>query len=136
MQVKAIEVGYYGGKLREPGEFFTLKKATDFSKVWMVKPDGTPFEGDDHVTGGDVKPDDEPKKTGKKTAAERIALAAELTGRDDIQTGVEADQILAAIKAEGASDEVDNGSGGGAASDNADGSNHDDDDNTPVADDE
>lgn len=37
MQVRAITKGYYGSKVREPGEVFGLAAAEDFSKEWMAK---------------------------------------------------------------------------------------------------
>lgn len=35
MQVRAIERGYFGGKLREPGELFSLAEVGQFSRTWM-----------------------------------------------------------------------------------------------------
>lgn len=37
MQVRATAKGYYGSKVREPGETFTVAKGDDFSEAWMVK---------------------------------------------------------------------------------------------------
>lgn len=37
MQVRATQKGYYGSKLREPGEAFAVAKEEDFSEAWMVK---------------------------------------------------------------------------------------------------
>ena len=37
MQVRATAKGYYGSKVREPGEAFAIAKEEDFSEAWMVK---------------------------------------------------------------------------------------------------
>lgn len=36
LKVTAIEKGYYGSKLRVPGEVFGIEAAGDFSAVWMA----------------------------------------------------------------------------------------------------
>ena len=37
MKVQATDRGYYGSKIRLPGEKFTLKSKDDLSKRWMKK---------------------------------------------------------------------------------------------------
>lgn len=91
MKVRATQRGYYGGMIREEGAKFSLAQPEDFSKSWMEKTGAAdPLDHDgDGKKGGSLP-------AGKPTAAERIALAKELTGRDDIKTAKEADAILAA----------------------------------------
>lgn len=94
MDVRATLRGYYGGKVREPGDRFEIKSAAEFSKSWMEKAAPDPLDHDgDGKKGGSLP-------SGKPKAAERIAMARELTGRDDITTAKEADEILAAAEAE------------------------------------
>jgi hypothetical protein len=35
MKVRATQKGYYGGKLREPGEIFSITHVKAFSQEWM-----------------------------------------------------------------------------------------------------
>jgi len=88
--VTAKERGYFGGKVREPGEGFHIASEDQFSKAWMTRGGNTaaPVQPD-----ADPEPDAAPKKL---SAKERIAAAKELTGRTDIATAKEADAILAA----------------------------------------
>lgn len=113
-EVTAIANGYYGQKVRVPGEKFGINAAVDFSENWMVSDDpklkakstgnaDTGIEtrrvnlgGTDGVVGADV-----PKPGQKLSAADRVAAAKALTGRDDITTAKEADAILAAHAAGG-----------------------------------
>jgi hypothetical protein len=37
MRVRATQRGYYGSRVREPGEEFGLAKDEDFSPKWMVE---------------------------------------------------------------------------------------------------
>lgn len=120
-EVTAIANGYYGQKIRVPGEKFGINSPDDFSENWMVSddpklkkkskgdaPDTGPETrrvntgGTDGVVGAEV-----PKAGQKLSAPERIAAAKALTGRDDITTAKEADQILAAAQATGGSDNDD-----------------------------
>lgn len=119
-EVTAIANGYYGNKIRVPGEKFGINKAEDFSENWMASddpklrnkskaeaPEGADTRrvntgGTDGVVGVDV-----PKAGAKLSAAERVAAAKALTGRDDITTAKEADAILAAAAATGGSDNDD-----------------------------
>lgn len=90
MKVCATRRGYYGGKVREEGEKFSLAKREDFGS-WMEKVGAAdPLDHDDDGKKGGSLPSSKP------TAADRIAQAKELTGRDDIKTAKEADAILAA----------------------------------------
>jgi hypothetical protein len=85
IKVTAIEKGYYGRQIRLPGEVFGIASAEDFSEAWMKTDDPLDHDGDGKK-GGAKKP----------TAAERIKLATELSGRTDIKTAKEADEIIAA----------------------------------------
>lgn len=40
IKVIAVARGYYGEKIREPGEVFGIEKKEDFSELWMANPDG------------------------------------------------------------------------------------------------
>ena len=91
MKVIATQRGYYGSKRRDPGEAFGLTDAKHFSATWMERADGKPVAA--------VETAGEPAPVVKLKAAERIALAKELTGRDDITTAKEADAILASAEA-------------------------------------
>lgn len=91
MKVRATQRGYYGGMIREEGAKFSLAQPEDFSRSWMEKAGAAdPLDHDDDGKKGGSLP------SGKPTAADRIAQAKELTGRDDIKTAKEADAILAA----------------------------------------
>jgi len=85
--VVATAVGYYGNQLRQPGDRFGIAADDDFSDVWMTRQDAPAT-------------DDKPAKPAKMTAAERIAMAESLTGRADIKTAKEADEIIASLEAE------------------------------------
>lgn len=91
MKVRATQRGYYGGMIREGGDVFALARPEDFGKSWMEQAGAAdPLDHDgDGKKGGSLP-------AGKPTAADRIAQAKELTGRDDIKTAKEADAILAA----------------------------------------
>jgi len=121
IKVTAIANGYYGQKVRVPGEEFGINQAEDFSEVWMVSEDPKLKKkskdvaldtgpdtrrvntgGTDGIVGVDV-----PKPGQKLSAADRIAAAKELTGRDDINTAKEADAILAAAQPLAGSDNDD-----------------------------
>jgi len=100
ISVVAKANGYYGGKIREPGEKFEIADDEAFSDVWMQreKEAEVPIAmrhvntgGTDGVVGAEV-----PKRGQKVPAKERIAAAKQLTGREDIDTAAEADKILAA----------------------------------------
>jgi hypothetical protein len=99
MKVIATRRGFYGGKVREEGEKFSIAKREDLGS-WMDKVGAAdPLDHDeDGKKGGSVP-------SGKPSAAERIAQAKELTGRDDIKTAKEADAILAAAAGEPVADE-------------------------------
>jgi len=119
-KVTAIANGYYGQKIRVPGEEFGINSADDFSENWMVSddpklkkkskgeaPEGADTRrvntgGTDGVVGAEI-----PKAGAKLSAAERVAAARALTGRDDITTAKEADTILAAAAVTGGSDNDD-----------------------------
>lgn len=121
--VTAKDRGYYGSKVREPGETFAIASEAHFSKSWMERIGSAPVQADDNTGNGDGggSGDGKPKKL---SAKERIAAAKELTGRTDITTAKEADVILAAA-----------GQGGEPASDDGDIEPEDDgggDDDTPV----
>lgn len=95
MKVRATARGYYGGMIREPGtkdaEFSLTDPKADFASSWMEKiGKSDPLDHDSDGKKGGSMP------SGKPSAAERIAQAKELTGRDDITTAKEADAILAA----------------------------------------
>lgn len=104
MKVRATQRGYYGGMIREPGtkdaEFALVNPKHDFASSWMEKVGATdPLDHDgDGKKGGSVP-------AGKPKPADRIAMAKELTGRDDITTAKEADAILAAASGEPVADE-------------------------------
>lgn len=164
IEVTAIANGYYGQKVRVPGEKFGIEKPEHFSITWMTsddakvkafvkqqanaKPeDGPTYKvapapgateaaraaeakaqahkdwladnghadvpdvegtrrintgGTDGVVGAVI-----PKAGAKLSAADRVAAARSLTGRDDISTAKEADAILAAAQATGGSDNDD-----------------------------
>lgn len=120
--VTAKDRGYYGSKVREPGETFAIASEAHFSKAWMERIGSAPAQVDGTGNGdGGGGDDGKPKKL---SAKERIAAAKELTGRTDITTAKEADVILAAA-----------GQGGEPASDDGDIEPQDDgggDDDTPV----
>lgn len=82
--VVATATGYYGNVLRVAGDRFGINAEEDFSDVWMTKLDAEPV--------ADAKP-------AKMSAAERIALAESLTGRTDVKTAKEADEIIASMEA-------------------------------------
>ena len=46
MKVTATQRGYYGSKVREPGDTFDLADKKLFSKAWMVKDKGGRSEPD------------------------------------------------------------------------------------------
>lgn len=99
MKVTATQRGYYGSMIREAGDVFALSAPDDFSGVWMEKvgkPD--PLDHDSDGKKGGSLP------SGKLKAAERIAMAKELTGRDDITTAKEADELLASAGQPAAAD--------------------------------
>lgn len=106
IKVTAIEKGYYGNKVRVPGEVFGITDPSHFSKEWMVT--------DDPIVHAKLDPldhDDDGKKGGAKKApaVERIKLASELSGRTDIKTAKEADEIIAAAGGDDAPGNADDG---------------------------
>jgi hypothetical protein len=61
MRVRATQRGYYGGRVREPGEEFSLAKDEDFSSKWMVETEAskrTRSETDTEAKADDEQPDD------------------------------------------------------------------------------
>lgn len=120
IEVTAIANGYYGQKVRIVGEKFGIDKPEDFSENWMVSDDPKVKKaskaeapaapdtrrvntgGTDGVVGAEI-----PKAGAKLSAPERVAAARSLTGRDDIKTAKEADEILAAAAASAGSDNDD-----------------------------
>lgn len=55
MEVKATERGYYGGQIREAGDFFALKSEKHFSANWMADVNQVPEELDDGVPSDTAK---------------------------------------------------------------------------------
>lgn len=65
IKVTAIANGYYGNKLRTPGEEFFIDKQEDFSEFWMTREDLDGADerfvatgGTDGVVGTTIKPDE------------------------------------------------------------------------------
>ena len=85
MEVRATQRGYYGGIIRDDGDVFTIAAEGDLGS-WMEPL--SPLDHDKDGTKGGSLP------SGKPKAADRIAMARDLTGRDDITTAKEADAIL------------------------------------------
>jgi hypothetical protein len=56
MKVVATQRGYYGSKVREPGEAFEISDAKHFSKAWMGKTPGKALKA--------PEPTSEPEPTG------------------------------------------------------------------------
>lgn len=96
MIVMAIEKGYFGGRLYNPGETFEIQTKGQLSSVWMkeiteadgkrgrAKPAVPVIVADQAPTI--VVPDPD--------SVEKIRLANELSGRDDITDLAEAMKIL------------------------------------------
>jgi len=99
MQVRAIETGYFNSKRRDPGEEFAIEHRSQFSRKWME-----PIGWDPTVDPLDHDADGKKGGTKKAPAAERIKLASELSGRTDIKTAKEADEIIAAAGGDDADD--------------------------------
>jgi hypothetical protein len=57
MKVRATAKGYFGGKLREPGETFTLSEEAQFSKEWMERAADAPAEPEGRKPRGAAKQD-------------------------------------------------------------------------------
>lgn len=92
MRVRVTDKGYIFSRLWAPGEEITLTDEAQFAASWMERIGGStahPLDHDGDGNKGGSVPSAKPK------AAERIAMARELTGRDDITTAKEADAILA-----------------------------------------
>lgn len=92
-KVQATQRGYFGNIIREPGDVFEVP--ADAMGSWMETIDPLDHDGDGKK-GGSLP-------SGKPKAADRIAIARDLTGRDDITTAKEADAI---IEAAGGSDDI------------------------------
>ncbi|MCG5241395.1 hypothetical protein ACIU1J_27645 [Azospirillum doebereinerae] len=71
MQVRATQVGYFGGKLRQPGEAFAITDPKAFSKEWMeeVNPKPAPAEpaAPAPATPAEPKPAKPPKPAATET---------------------------------------------------------------------
>ncbi len=71
IQVTATANGYYGKKVRVPGEKFAIDSADDFSEIWMTKEKVSPVErfvatgGTDGVVGTTVLVDDPRDRSAK-----------------------------------------------------------------------
>lgn len=85
MEVRALARGYYGGMIRDVGDVFAIAAGAELGS-WMEPVHPLDHDGDGKK-GGSLP-------SGKPKAADRIAMARELTGRDDITTAKEADAIL------------------------------------------
>ncbi|HEY5797664.1 MAG TPA: hypothetical protein VIU82_21890 [Bosea sp. (in: a-proteobacteria)] len=82
IKVTAIANGYYGGKIRVPGEQFGIENMQAFSEVWMTKDKDAAADetrrvntgGTDGVVGEEVLKTDAPRgKAAKGKAAKDIA---------------------------------------------------------------
>lgn len=90
-EVTAIANGYYGGKVRVPGETFVLADSSDFSDRWMSKKAGEapPRErfvatgGTDGVVGTTVEKKDDRKLTAKERKEREMAGISENDDRTD-----------------------------------------------------
>lgn len=79
-RVRATEIGYYGGALRQPGEEFTLDSDKAFSEIWMEALDGkapkaAKAEKPKEPADSDGANDGGTKAEGAKTPDEVIAMA-------------------------------------------------------------
>lgn len=90
IKVTAIANGYYGNKLRVPGEEFMIDKSEDFSKNWMTSDElegaGERFVatgGTDGVVGATVKADE-------MSADEKAKLG--ISDNDDRSRDIASDQ--------------------------------------------
>jgi hypothetical protein len=109
IEVTATANGYYGNKVRVPGEKFGISGWDAFSDRWMTTDAAREPElrrvntgGTDGIVGTEI-----PKKGAKLSAKERIEYAKSLTGREDITSAKDADLILASVAASGGSDNDD-----------------------------
>lgn len=90
MRVTATQKGYYGGKIREPGETFSILDEAAFTTVWMQPAGGAdPLDHDGDGRKGGSKP----RRVSVETTIEPPAAPAKPTdpitggqvaGNDDI----------------------------------------------------
>lgn len=80
--VEATDKGYYGNLRRNPGDRFEIANEAAFSDAWMRR-----LEAPAPARKSKAKSDD---------GADVIAMAKELTGRDDITSVDEAEAIVKA----------------------------------------
>lgn len=99
--VVATEVGYYGSKIRHPGEEFRIDSEEAFSSEWMKKlvEEEKPAPKSKGKAKAKPEPEPEPEPVvdeAEADAAAKIQMAKELTGREDIETVEQAEEILIA----------------------------------------
>lgn len=77
--VTATANGYYGNKVRVPGEKFRIDSSKDFSERWMTRDDGQPNErfaatgGTDGVVGTTVETGNPAERTAAENRARELA---------------------------------------------------------------
>lgn len=82
MKVVATRKGYYGSKVREPGEEFGLRSEADFSEGWMKPADGIAPKAK-----GKAKPAAQVQETEVKPPVDPAKVVDPITGSGEAGPG-------------------------------------------------